>query len=133
MRFQMHRKSYVIFHINRFNGLKAKLLKDKSVVISIKPGIHVATDCNAKSLCSQMQHVWGSVAVSRRYLTVSDISFDDQSRCKSSQRVCRGVVSTRTHENMFYIIYFFADEGVPVSCIALPFIAACMCSSFRYL
>ena len=49
---------------------------------------------------------------------VSDISCDDPSRCKSSQRVCRGVASTRTHENVFYIIYFFADEGVPVSCVA---------------
>ena len=56
--------------------------------------------------CSQLQ-----ISDSVRYC-------DDPLRCKSSQRVCRGVASTRTHVNVFYIIYFFTDEGVPVSCVA---------------
>ena len=53
--------------------------------------------------------------------TIADIwhyeilSGDDPSRCKLSQRGCREVVRTRTHEN---VVYLFANEGVPVSRVA---------------
>ena len=87
----------------------------------LKPGIHVATDCNVTSHRSHLQRVLGLVAASCSQSPISDtkiFSCDDPSRCKSLQRVCQVVASTRTLENVFYIIYFFANEDVAVSYIA---------------
>ena len=38
----------------------------------LRHGIHIATDCNATSRCSQLQRVWGSVAASCSQLQISD-------------------------------------------------------------
>ena len=83
--------------------------------------IHVATDCNATSRRIQSQRVWW-VSCSQSQISDCVRYFSATIRRVASRRsVYAGelqVASTKTHKNVFYIIYFFADEGVPVSCVA---------------
>ena len=61
-----------------------------------------------------MQCVWGSVAASCKYIKLHVFSCGDpSSRVASRHSMCAGdmqIASTRTHENVFYIIYILADE-----------------------
>ena len=101
----------------------------------VKPCIHVATDCNATLHRSQLQHVCRSVAA-----TCSQSHISDTVRCflVTIRRVVRRrsmyaeeLQFTSTHEKVFYIIYFFTNQAC--LSVALQVIAACMCSSCRYL
>ena len=94
-----------------------------------KPGIHVATDCNMASRDSQLQRVLGSVAV--RYLTLLDIFLRQPIALQIVAWCMLGnCASSRTHESVFYIIYFWpvrASHTWDLICDrALQSVATCM-------
>ena len=110
---------------------------DQMTTEALKPGIHVATDCNATSRCSQLQSVWGSVASSCSQSQISDSVRYFLRRSIALQVVAPcmpGSCKLQVQELMktSFTSFIFSPMRACRS-VALQVVAACMCSSCRYL
>ena len=101
----------------------------------LKPGIHFATDCNATLRRSQLQHVWRSVAASCSQSQISDtVRYFPATirRVASCRSVYVGELQVHKPMKACFAPFIFSPMRACRS-VALRVVAACMCSSFRYL
>ena len=98
--------------------------------------IHVATDCNATSRRSQSQRVWGGgggVSCSQSQISDCVRYFPATIRRVASRRsVYAGELQVQKPTKTYFTLFIFSPMRACRSA-ALQVVAACMCSSFKYL
>ena len=102
----------------------------------VKSGIHVATDCNATSRCSQLQRVWGfdsasysqaHISDSVRYFLPRSVALQDVAPCMPG--ICKLQVKEPMKTCFTSLIFLPMRTYRPIELQ----VVACMCSSCRYL